>query len=291
MHMFRFLAHGDPTRQIQEYQSMGFHGLGGMLFAALLLLAAATAVWHFVHKQFGAAFVTLGWAWLAMYAVRNLPIFVLVLLPLAAEAIQQMLDRADFSKVSNAVGASVRGFLGVESEYAAMDRHWRLHLVSAAGLGVIFMIGLSDNPPPKFKVEFDAKYFPQRAVDQVLSKLDSPRIFAHDQWGGYLLYRLYPRVPNFTDGRADLFGPDFMDEWEGIRSAYWDWQQRLDKYAIDTVVVPVTTPLPSTLKETKRWRVVYDDGMAIVFRDTWRTGGAVHAADVPGAAANGVPHK
>jgi hypothetical protein len=46
----------------------------------------------------------------------------------------------------------------------------------------------------------------------------------------------------------------------------YDWQQQLDKFSVDTVLLPGDSALASTMKETKRWRVVYDDGTAIIFQ-------------------------
>ena len=38
------------------------------------------------------------------------------------------------------------------------------------------------------------------------------------------------------------------------------------QYGVDTILLPVTTPLTGAVKESKHWRVVYDDGSAIIFR-------------------------
>ena len=46
----------------------------------------------------------------------------------------------------------------------------------------------------------------------------------------------------------------------------YDWEQKLDRYRVDTLLLPAETPLAGALKESGRWRVAYDDGRAIVFR-------------------------
>ena len=50
----------------------------------------------------------------------------------------------------------------------------------------------------------------------------------------------------------------------------YDWQKTLDKYTIDTIVISPTFALASTLKLSRDWRVVYDDGISIVFRRNGR---------------------
>ena len=45
----------------------------------------------------------------------------------------------------------------------------------------------------------------------------------------------------------------------------YPWQQTLDRYGVDTILMPTDAPLSGALKESRRWRVAYDDGMSIVF--------------------------
>lgn len=73
-----------------------------------------------------------------------------------------------------------------------------------------------------------------------------------------------------------------MDQYLEIVSVKYNWQQHLDKYGVDTVLLPTDAPLAGALKESSRWHVVYDDGDAIVFRTAARTGGSPVSAAVRG---------
>jgi len=46
----------------------------------------------------------------------------------------------------------------------------------------------------------------------------------------------------------------------------FDWEENLNQYSVDTILLPVDEALAGALKQSPRWRVVYDDGVAIVFR-------------------------
>src|SRR6202035_431150 len=46
----------------------------------------------------------------------------------------------------------------------------------------------------------------------------------------------------------------------------YNWQQTLDRYGVDTILLPCDAALTGALKESLRWRGAYDDGMAIVLR-------------------------
>lgn len=93
------------------------------------------------------------------------------------------------------------------------------------------------------------------------------RIFAPDEWGDYLIYKLSPLgFKVFVDGRSDFYGGEFGDDYIDVLKINYNWQQTLDRYGVDTILLPCDAPLTGALKESRRWRVAYDDGMAIVFR-------------------------
>jgi len=116
----------------------------------------------------------------------------------------------------------------------------------------------------KLKPEYDPKSYPQAAL---VALGDSSRhVFTHDEWGDYLLYKLSPKgVKVFVDGRSDFYGDKLEMEYVGLMEVKYDWKEKLAKYDVDTVLLPVNAALAGAMKESSHWRVVYDDGMAIVF--------------------------
>ncbi|MGD0578517.1 MAG: hypothetical protein ABSC08_06275 [Bryobacteraceae bacterium] len=265
-HIFRYLFQENHAQTINEFQSLSFHHPTGFCFGIILALSAAAAFWHLMRKEFALSILILGWGWLALYSGRNIPIFVIAAIPLVAQALQEMLTLLQDSDASARLKRAVASFLELGSEVAAMERHWRLHLVSAAPVALIAAVSLAANPPAALHAQFITERFPAAAVDRFLAQCTSARIFAHDQWGGYLIYRLYPRVKVFVDGRSDFYGPKFGEDWLRIANNRYDWQQQLDKFSVNTVLLPGDSPLASTMKETIRWHVVYDDGAAIIFQ-------------------------
>ena len=266
VHIYRYLFQENHSQTINEFQSLSFHHPTGLCFGIILALSAASAFWHLTRKEFALSFLILGWGWLALYSGRNIPIFVIVAVPLAAEALEEMLTVLRNSGVSTRLKRAVASFLDLGREVGEMERHWRLHLASAIPVALIATASLGAHPPQALHAQFIADRFPAAAVDRFLTHCTNTRIFAHDQWGGYLIYRLYPRIRVFVDGRSDFYGPKFGDDWLRIANNRYDWQQQLDKFGVNTVLLPGDSPLASTMKETRRWRVVYDDGSAIIFQ-------------------------
>jgi len=125
----------------------------------------------------------------------------------------------------------------------------------------------------QLKPEYDRSRYPAGA----LAALQNPalRIFTDDEWGDYLVYTRYPQGGKvFWDGRSDFYGGDNIEKWLTVLNVKWDWQQTLDQYGIDAVLLGPQAPLATTLKGSSRWRVVYDDGIAIVFRPAARAAGS-----------------
>jgi hypothetical protein len=163
------------------------------------------------------------------------------------------------------VGQVAAGFRKTGAEFAVGDRPWRIHLVSATVMVVLAIMLASPAATGKLKPEFDPKYFPSQALSVLQANPDS-RIVTGDQWGDYLIYQFYPSGKVFVDGRSDFYGQDFEQKFFDLMNVKYDWQQSLDQYKIDTIVLSTTAPLASAIKESSHWRAVYDDKVAIVFR-------------------------
>ena len=57
---------------------------------------------------------------------------------------------------------------------------------------------------------FSHQRFPVAAVDYVEKRNLPGPLLAPDDWGGYLIYRLYPGKKVVVDDRHDLYGEQFL---------------------------------------------------------------------------------
>jgi hypothetical protein len=201
-------------------------------------------------------------------AVRNLPIFLLVAAPVAAAFLDEAVRRMAASTLPARIRNAAAGFISAAEEFEATDSQWRIHLASVAALGALALALYGAHPAENLRAEYDAKRYPVAAVDKLGSSM-TQAVFTEDEWGDYLIYRLYPAGKVFVDGRFDLYGGKFTETYLDVLNSQPKWQETLDKYGVSTVLLNVKTPLAGTLKESVRWQVIYDDGVAIVFR--WRS--------------------
>jgi hypothetical protein len=265
-HIYRFFSEPYHLQNISEFQSISFHEPAAMYLEALLLLGALSAAWLVVkHRSFVPLVLIVGWAHLALFSARNIPLFAIIAAPFVAQALEEMLQSLECARLARWVGQVAAGFRKTGAEFGANDRPWRIHAASAAVMAVLAMLLANPAATGKLKPEFDPKYFPSQALSILRADPDS-RIFTGDQWGDYLIYQFYPARKVFVDGRSDFYGQDFEQKFFDLMNVKYDWQHYLDQYKIDTIVLSTATPLASAIKESCHWRAVYDDKVAIVFR-------------------------
>jgi hypothetical protein len=282
VHMAQYLRDPFNSQHIVEFLSPSFHHPAAIFFEAMLLLAAAAAVWNLRQGRFTEALLVFVWAHAGLLAARNIPIFMIAAAPPVAAAIQQWLLRAPDLNVAAWLRAVAGKFNRVAEETGETDAIARLHLVSVLGVLLVAALVYAPHPPKKFRAEFDPKYYPAGAL-ATLRGDPAGRIFTNDEWGDYLIYRLYPAHKVFVDGRSDFYGDDFEEKYIDVLNVKYGWEKILSGFGVDTILLSPSAPLSGALKESSRWRVVYDDGIALVFRSASRTVGVqVFAANSGG---------
>ena len=284
MHVVEFLRDPYYAQHIMEYMSLSFQHPLALFLEAMLLGGALASAWYIRRGRYTEPLLYLVWAHEALVASRNIPICMILTVPMVAEAAMAALESLPQCEVAGWVRRLAVRLKRVIADTCETDALPRWHAMSMAGVVALAALLWSPNPPKRFRAEFDPKSFPAGAI-QTLASIPSARIFTYDQWGDYLIYRLYPSGRVFTDGRCDYYGTDFEKKVADVVSVNYGWDKTLAKFGVNTILMPPSSPLAGALKESSRWRVVYDDGVALVFRQ--QSGGrTVSAAGTNGVAAS-----
>jgi hypothetical protein len=270
-HIYEYFHDPYHFENISEFQSLSFHVFATRYFEVMMALAVAAALWSLTKRRFTPVILTLGWAHAALIMARNIPLFLVITAPIVGAALYDWMRVAQNSSLPAWFTKALNGLRETAEEFGELDRIERAHLASAAvialiTLGLVNGLVYGATKSPTWRAEYDPKVYPAKALAQIKSAGTAKHIFADDEWGDYLAYQLYPtggRV--FVDGRSDFYGGDFERRYIDILNVNYKWQTTLDQYCVDTMLLSVSSPLAGAVKESQRWKVVYDDGIAIVF--------------------------
>jgi hypothetical protein len=239
-----------------------------------MLLAGAAAVWNAYHRRFVYAILLVLWGHAGLFSARHLPIFAIVVAPILAAFLTELAAPMGAVAVAEWLRRMARGLAGFNAEIGAIERVGRVPvwlMFSVLVLTGLFWLRAG----PKFQAGFDPKKFPVKAAEKLGGPEYASGVFSTDQWGDYLIYRHYPNMKVFIDGRSDFYGEKFGDRYIEVIDSQWNWEKTLDEYGVRTMLLPANASVASVLKGSSHWRVVYDDHVAIVFE---RVAGGQQAA-------------
>jgi hypothetical protein len=232
----------------------------------LFLIGLFVVMFGIQNRRLEAAQVFPAAAWLVMglYSVRNIPLFTIVAMPALAVALDGWL--VDFHHQLKGLDRFFqmdRRLLNVELSLRGFFLPILVVILSISALqaGTNLDFQRSGN-------QFDPKIFPVGAVDWLVDHPQSGRPFNYFPWGGYLLYRLWPEQKVFIDGQTDFYGENLTRQYEQILTLSPGWEEVLDQYAVDWVILPSGEALLLELRSRPEWSVLYEDPTAVVLRRT-----------------------
>lgn len=204
---------------------------------------------------------------------RNIPLAALAMAPfvaafLSAGLLDRLLNLAPSYRTA-ATGSALTAITRKNlSRGSAAVANWLLIVVSAAALAAAYPVR------EKTIAQSLNTVIPTKATDFVVRENIGGNMYNAYHYGGYLIYRLYPAQRVFIDGRADMYGDQFIQESLAIYQGDPQWKARFEKYGIDYVLCESAAPLRQLLLEGSNYRLVFDDGMHSVLvknADKYRT--------------------
>ncbi len=236
---------------IQEWASPNFHQpmfLPLALFIFLLVAVLALSSKRLRASEVFLLFVT-GLA--ALRSARHIPIFALIATPIFAQQVWELIV---------ARGWELRLIAPQGSEPRTAVLLAVLLLLAPAVLDIALIKHFVTN-----QAVYEAKNYPQAAVNFLESKKLPGPIYNRYGWGGYLIRRFHGAYPVYIDGRADVYGDQFMYEAFNTYDGGTGWFEPLDRLSIRTVLISPDAPLASLLRNDQEWLKVYEDEQAIIF--------------------------
>jgi len=249
-HIASYLSNRYLMDHIQEFQSPDFHGVAQRCFVLLVLITLATLALRGRSVGMSRFLVVLFAVYAGLYASRNLPVSSLLLV------------MAIGPEIGRSSGA------GFSHRMAALQLQLRGHLWPAAAIVLTLVLaaqGGQDGLQSAIHADFDATRMPVKAVDYLEKQALTAPVLTPDSWGGYVIYRRYPRQRVVIDDRHDLYGEDFIRPYLKTMHGERGWPDFLFDHAVRCVLVPRDSALASLLRQTTAWKAVYEDDVAVVF--------------------------
>ncbi|TYO96063.1 hypothetical protein EDC39_1159 [Geothermobacter ehrlichii] len=139
-------------------------------------------------------------------------------------------------------------------------------------LSLVLLVGLPAMAALKGRLGLGLKAgnYPVAAADFLLEKKLPGNIYNAYDWGGYLMWRLFPDYLVFVDGRSD--SREFFDSSTRIENGLPGWRRDLDRYGVNTIITRTCfydsggpQNLISNLVRQPGWTLVYRDEVAVIF--------------------------
>jgi hypothetical protein len=245
---------------IQEWASPNFHLAATQPFACLLLATFAAVGLSERRIDLTDLVLFAGFAYLALFAARNIALFALIAPPILTRHAAPALAKAAEWRPSLAPILDARS-----SSSLPTPRLGRLNW-SLLAIIVVFVVVRGIIALRVTANELALRNgLPVRAVAAVRETLPQGRIFNPYDWGGYLIWKLYPRDRVYIDGRTDLYGDAFVREYFRLISGQDAWRLRFAEMSIRTVIINSGAPLATSLRNEPGWTQLYRDSIASVF--------------------------
>jgi len=116
--------------------------------------------------------------------------------------------------------------------------------------------------PPVYR--FDPSFFPVNAVNWLKNNPQPGNMFNHFDWGGYLIFNLWPEKKVFIDSQTDVYGEEFTRKYEQVITLAGNWQQIFSEFDVHWAILPPNWPLGPALLQAG-WQEVYRDGTAVIY--------------------------
>jgi|JI8StandDraft_1071087.scaffolds.fasta_scaffold04664_5 hypothetical protein len=229
------IASSSVTRSklIHEWRSPALSDLYGGQLVILIAATVAAAGFSRCRLSLRDVVIFLCFFLIAYDAQRNMPYFVMAMLPIIARLAAQtpMMDR-------------------LASQLPPVLSYRRQALILACAIPLLFVarLGLSG-----YGAKEEQRFFATDAINYMVANGRTARVMHDFNFGGYIAFH-HPQVKVFADSRFDLYGDDFVMDFTRTMNGAPGYGDFIEKWRPETIMVPNGSPLGSLLTATGRYQ-------------------------------------
>jgi hypothetical protein len=251
--IYPFFTLGSSAMQayIQEWHSPNFHVTQFWPFATMLALGVVSFIYSQRPVTATDLLLFFGTGAAGLLSARHIPLFAIVAAPIVAR-----------HTLSALAGTKLYPVLSGEVQEPPPSRAMQLLNGLVLLVAVLAVLGWAANQIGGNETAV-ARQYPVAAVDflEANALADKPGYNSYN-WGGYLIWR---GLPVFVDGRADVYGDDFLFYYRDAFDAKENWQAPLNDFAVEYVLMERGSPLATVLAASDNWQAAYQDDLAQIF--------------------------
>ncbi|MGH9557268.1 MAG: hypothetical protein ACRD2Y_15735 [Terriglobales bacterium] len=239
------------AENLRDWLSPNFHRPSMVPFALLLFATGAALALSPKRPKPSEVLMAAVAGLAALRSGRHIPIFALVAIPLLAEHGWLWLKERPWG----------RWLAAPDRQPARLKALFHMAVLAVMILWAALRFAVIINQ----QRASEAEVFPRAAVEYIRAEKPPQPLFHRYDWGGYLLWYLHPEYRSYIDGRADVHGDAFMEEYFRTYRGRSRWQESLERWKVQSALVEPEAPIASLLRLDPAWEKVYEDKQAVLF--------------------------
>jgi len=250
-HIYSYLTNRFLMDHIDEFQSPNFHLIAQKCFLVLILTAVAVLAARGRQSSMSEMLTMLLAVSSGLYSSRNIPVSSILVVIIIGPLLPAFRIAPNFFQRMTSFESGLRGHLGP--------------ILAIILTGLIAANGGRVGSNQLMDAHLDPARMPVAAVNYLDAHDIRGPILSPDFWGGYLIYRLYPKTQVMVDDRHDLYGAGFFKSYLQMMHVERGWNEVLDQYRPRCILLPSNSALANILIKTAGWKIAYADDVSTAF--------------------------
>ncbi len=236
---------------VTEFMSPNFHEalpFKYMLLAIIGTLALSRTPFNLIEVG-----LLLLLSYMTLYSARHVSLFAIVISPLLLKSSEQ---------VYAALPGWIIKFCQTRNQnLAQIDKKVTGYIWPATSILCVITLAIFGN----LKFEFNDKRFPVAAVEFLKHETLQGKMFNNDEFGDYMIYKVWPKYRVFMDGRSDMYGAKLGASYLTVANVLPGWKEVLSRHNISWIIFDTNSALTAALADDSAWQAIYSDKVASIF--------------------------
>lgn len=262
VHIWRYVNDTALLGIIDEFQSPDFHTYLGKLVEIIVFLSIVTIVQAARKKRWIDIGLLALFIHLMLQSIRHIPLTVIITFPIIAGNLNELLREFtnDIAGTKSVGGRLILNLKNLAQNSIAVNRRlsgYGFYLIPSILLLFIFFSPLGNRV---LDVKLDPEFHPVEAAKFMQSQDLQGNVYAPDEYGDYLIYRFYPKIRVFVDGRSDFYNSGYtLRDYQKLVKLDPSWPEVLDDNGVDWMLLYDDDPLGMIARMSGSWERVYRD--------------------------------